>query len=141
MVIVLFGMQVRCHQCICLDDSFICGQGNSAGNTCKPLFGICNSRTTFSIHKMTDSIAASPFELLQTLGQRMITVSFFDHNKPYLTESANRPCRTEILFLKQFCQSANLFQPQHFILLHAQLSANALICPTQTRKVSYNIRH
>ncbi len=33
-------------------------------------------RTFLSIHKMTDSIAASPFELLQTLGQRMITVSF-----------------------------------------------------------------
>ncbi|WP_220384550.1 hypothetical protein, partial [Klebsiella pneumoniae] len=50
--------------------------GSFARNLIYSTKPICNSRTTFSIHKMTDSIAASPFELLQTLGQRMITVSF-----------------------------------------------------------------
>lgn len=48
-----------------------------------------------------------------------------------MTVSANRPCRAEILFLKQLRQSANLFQPQHFILVHPQLCTNAFIRPAQ----------
>lgn len=49
--------------------------------------------------------------------------------------SGYSPCRAELLFLKQLRQPANLFQPQHFILVHSQFYANTLICPAQTRQV------
>ena len=56
-----------------------------------------------------------------------------------MTVSANRPCRTEILFQKQLRQPANLFQPENFIPVHTQLRTNTFIRPAQPRQVPDNI--